>query len=566
MPRFPRLPRLVRIPALVVLLLTFAGSGLSSTFSKRPPNLAIPPQPATPTGLVLCGPTVITESTNLIVPNNSVSCNLGGFHADNSYWRAFDLTGAFGITSDFHVCQVTIGVEVASSVGGTQPITVNLYTSSQAFPTGFPGSLTLIGSTATTVADQSGSLATFPVTGTAPAGSQLVVEIFTPNGQLNQNSFFIGSNTDPQTALSYISAADCGFTVPTPTDGIIPGLVMHIVMLVDGTASGPVALAVNPPSFDVGGNGVFELNELATVAPSWANGGLTDLTETGAASNLSWPGGLVPITDAAADYGTVVAGTTQQCTDCYQIEIDGTHTFGQHLDAHMNETISSSFTLPNDTLSKTWTIHIGGSFSDVSTDTAVNSYYPFIETIFHKGVTAGCLLGDTFCPTQNSLRQEMAVFLLKAFLGATYTPPSCTPPGIFSDVPCPGLYTDWIEDLSVRGVTAGCSSDPGPPPTIQFCPDRDILRSEMAVFLLKMSQGSGYTPLACTPPGIFSDVPCPGLYTDWIEDIYTRGITAGCSSDPGPPPTIQFCPDNKVLRQEMAVFLTKTFGLVLYGP
>ena len=111
MPRRPRPSRLARIPALVVLLLTFAGLGLASTFSKRPPNLAIPPQPATPTGLALCGPTGITESTNLIVPNNSVSCNMGGFHADNSYWRAFDLSGAFGITSDFHVCQVTIGVQ-----------------------------------------------------------------------------------------------------------------------------------------------------------------------------------------------------------------------------------------------------------------------------------------------------------------------------------------------------------------------------------------------------------------------------------------------------------------------
>jgi len=119
---------------------------------------------------------------------------------------------------------------------------------------------------------------------------------------------------------------------------------MHIVMTVNGTASGPAALAANPPTFDLGGNGVFELNELATIAPSWANGGATDLILTGTASNLSWTGGLVPIADSLADYGTVVAGTTQQCTDCYQIEIDGKRVFGQHLDAHMDETINATFT------------------------------------------------------------------------------------------------------------------------------------------------------------------------------------------------------------------------------
>ena len=96
-----------------------------------------------------------------------------------------------------------------------------------------------------------------------------------------------------------------------------------------------------------------------------------------------------------------------------------------------------------------------------------------------------------------------------------------------------------------------------------YCPTRDVLRSEMAVFLLKSSQGSGYAPSPCA--GIFSDVPCtPGVgFSDWIEDLYARGITSGCQA-PGDPPA--YCPDNHILRQEMAVFLVKTFGLQLYGP
>ena len=85
----------------------------------------------------------------------------------------------------------------------------------------------------------------------------------------------------------------------------------------------------------------------------------------------------------------------------------------------------------------------------------------------------------------------------------------------------------------------------------------------MAVFLLKASQGSSYDPPDCA--GIFSDVPCtPGAgFSDWIEDLYNRGITSGCQA-PGDP--LKYCPDNSILRQEMAVFLVKTFGLQLYGP
>ena len=154
----------------------------------------------------------------------------------------------------------------------------------------------------------------------------------------------------------------------------------------------------------------------------------------------------------------------------------------------------------------------------------------------------------------------MAVFLLKALLGSSYAPPSCT--GHFNDVPCPSTYANFIEDLFNRGITAGCQSDPPFSPPV-YCPVAHVLRQEMAVFLLKTSQGSSYVPPGCT--GHFSDVPCPSLYADFIEDLSNRGITAGCQSDPPFSPPV-YCPTSDVLRQEMAVFLTRTFGLVLYGP
>jgi hypothetical protein len=83
----------------------------------------------------------------------------------------------------------------------------------------------------------------------------------------------------------------------------------------------------------------------------------------------------------------------------------------------------------------------------------------------------------------------------------------------------------------------------------------------MAVFLLKAHDGASYDPPDCT--GVFADVPCtPGTgFSDWIEELYNRGITGGCSQSP-----LNYCPDNPNNRGQMAVFLVKTFGLLLYAP
>src|SRR6185436_10087988 len=112
-------------------------------------------------------------------------------------------------------------------------MTVNLYTSNPAFPTGFPGSLTLIGTSSVTVSDQTLTILNVPVTGTAAAGSELVVEVFTPDGTAAGNLIFIGSNSAGETGPSYLSAADCGITAPTMTSAIgFPE--MQIVINVNG--------------------------------------------------------------------------------------------------------------------------------------------------------------------------------------------------------------------------------------------------------------------------------------------------------------------------------------------
>ena len=133
-----------------------------------------------------------------------------------------------------------------------------------------------------------------------------------------------------------------------------------------------------------------------------------------------------------------------------------------------------------------------------------------------NGITSG-IGGGNYAPDQATLRQQMAVFLLRGKYGLCYTPPPCE--GDFPDVACPSTFADWIEALADEGITGGCGGG-------SYCPGNPVLRQQMAVFLLKAKHGSTYTPPPCT--GAFNDVACPSTFADWIEQLAEEEITGGC--------------------------------------
>ncbi len=202
-------------------------------------------------------------------------------------------------------------------------------------------------------------------------------------------------------------------------------------------------------------------------------------------------------------------------------------------------------------LTETTTIGCSGStsqtmqvnFNDVPSS---NPFYTFVCKLARNAVTAGCGSGN-FCPANNVLRSQMAVFVLRGKHGSTYVPPPAV--GIFSDVLASNPFAPWIEELYNEQITGGCSTNP-----LMYCPSNSVSRAGMAVFLLVAKHGTGYTPPACT--GIFTDVACPSAFANWIEELYNEGITGGCSTNP-----LQYCPSNAVIRAQMAVFLTATFNL-----
>jgi len=179
----------------------------------------------------------------------------------------------------------------------------------------------------------------------------------------------------------------------------------------------------------------------------------------------------------------------------------------------------------------------------------------------------------------------------------------------FLDVPEGSFGDNHIHGLAGAGVSFGCGGG-------NFCPNANLLRNAMAVWLLRGKEGGNYQPPPATGT-IFGDVPAESFAADFIEEIARRGITAGCGGgnycplDPvnratmsslllrallgsgfvPPPPTGMFsdvpvshpfaafieelarrgitvgcgggryCPDDPVTRAQMAIFVVRTFNL-----
>jgi uncharacterized repeat protein (TIGR01451 family) len=304
-------------------------------------------------------------------------------------------------------------------------------------------------------------------------------------------------------------------------------------------AAAPQALAVDPT-----GDGVLEPGETAAVAPSWRNTGAAPIALTGTLTNHAGPaGGTYTIPDGAADYGAIAVAGTASCTtsaNCYTVSPSATTRPVQHWDSTVLETVAPTG------VTKTWTLHIGNSFTDVP---ASSPFYRFIETLLHKGVTGGCG-GTNYCPSTATTREQMAVFVLLSKEGVGYTPAACAPPNTFTDVPETSPFCRYIEELAARGVVGGCGGN-------NYCPTGPVTREQMAIFVLR-TLDPALNPTACAPPNMFADVPETSPFCRWIEELATRGVVTGCGNG-------NYCPSASVTREQMGVFLSATFGLTLYG-
>ena len=302
-----------------------------------------------------------------------------------------------------------------------------------------------------------------------------------------------------------------------------------------GSGVTPGEVVFNDPCSDI--------TDLVSCVGTLAVGGAFFATATTPYDGISWH-------SASAQY--VIVNNDSACigaTDFKEMmthEIGHTYGFGHHTD-------------PDATM-YAFCCHSGRGAAIADTDRTCASFqyhtfldvpysywaWAYIEAIQDEGVTVGCG-GGMYCPEASVSREQMAVFLLKSKEGSGYVPPACTTPP-FSDVPCASPFAPWIAELAARGITAGCGGG-------MYCPSDPVSREQMAVFLLKTKEGSGFTPPACVTP-TFSDVPCASPFAPWVEELVDRAITAGCGGG-------MYCPGAANSRAQMGVFLTKTFTFPL---
>ena len=117
-------------------------------------------------------------------------------------------------------------------------------------------------------------------------------------------------------------------------------------------------------------------------------------------------------------------------------------------------------------------------------------------------------------------------------------------PVTFADVPLSYTFFDAIGFLRARGITDGCASAPP-----RFCPDDNITRGQMAVFIVRSIMGGDNFSYSATP--YFSDAPANHPFFKWIQKMWELGITNGCGAS-------TYCPDSPVTRGQMAVFIIRT--------
>jgi hypothetical protein len=332
-------------------------------------------------------------------------------------------------------------------------------------------------------------------------------------------------------------------------------------------------------------NGVLEPGEAAVVEPSWkilagdAGPSPPPVALSGTASTFLGPlDGFHNIEDASADYGSTAPLASTNChdatagQDCYRMFVTSADHGGvTHWDATFDETLSTGGV-------KTWTLHVGSSFSDVPES---EPFYKRIETLLHFGITSGCTPA-TYCPGEVVNRDQMAIFIAKGIAGLGELVPSagtvggqpydCSPGGasLYSDVSPTDSFCKHVHYLGAQNVTLGCG-------TGLYCPGEAITRDAMASFIAKaiVAPGGGavvpltygpdpmtglsYSCAAGSPNLHFADVPASNPFCKHIHYLWAKGIISGCSAT-------QYCLTQPVARDAMAKFIANGFGLQLYGP
>jgi hypothetical protein len=191
----------------------------------------------------------------------------------------------------------------------------------------------------------------------------------------------------------------------------------------------------------------------------------------------------------------------------------------------------------------TWVSYFPWSTSPQFNDlTSSNPFYNHINVLRLWSITTGCT-ATNYCPGANVTRGQMAVFVIRSLMGDTFPFPE-TP--YFTDVPATHPFFKYIQKMRDLNITAGCGAD-------TYCPDSNVTRGEMAVFLVRGKLRPLHGENFPSPEtAFFTDVQGNHPFFKHIQKLRELGVTSGCTAT-------TYCPDGLVTREQMAAFISRAF-------
>ena len=294
-----------------------------------------------------------------------------------------------------------------------------------------------------------------------------------------------------------------------------------------GGAQVDVVSAENAPAVsDL--NGVLESGETVVVEPTWTNRTAGGLAVTGTASDFSGPAGpTYDINIGTANYGTIPATSSAEL-----LRRDGQRATSRHgLQRGRAPRAALGRPAPGEDRRRAFPRR-GPSTSATASRTCLRQHpsIPFVENLFHNGITGGCA-GGGYCPASDVTRAQMAVFLLKSEVFR----PTTSLPGhrdrIRGRAPRRTRFAPWIENLAALGHHGRLrrrqllSRQPRHARPDGGLPAQDRRRGPRTI---------RRTVRACSPT---CRVRRARASPTSIEELYSRQITGGCSTHP-----LNYCP------------------------
>ena len=147
-----------------------------------------------------------------------------------------------------------------------------------------------------------------------------------------------------------------------------------------------------------------------------------------------------------------------------------------------------------------------------------------IERLARSAIVLPCA-PQRFCPGEPISRAQAAAFLLRARLGASWTPPPAS--GLFADVPVFDPLAAYVEHFYRLGYTSGCSTLPR-----LFCPSAPVDRGSMALFLASVfALEQTPTPLSFTVRACPHPCTLPTRLPLRFDLAYSAGIPSSFDYD-----------------------------------